>query len=267
MFTKPTTEQFEVAQSLLLLATRDGDLQRVKHLVEDYTDSELSIIDCENFAGNTPLHVAILRGHVEIVAFLVNSGANIYHQNKHGCTPFEEACLKVRLVTLENKYHPESIQTINNFKKIVMIFLSKKFNLNATSSKSKSYLGELASTDAVDAMQILFNCGADVNIRDQFGWSPLHYAAMHGRKEAFQWLIRHEADVHAVTNQFETAASLAAKDLKLFYNRGVDGHFAVNQRLYILDTLNKLMKERTTSEDTRIEVDETYKISNMHASL
>ena len=38
-------------------------------------------------AENTPLHWASLRGHKEVVVLLVEKGANVNAQDKHGDTP------------------------------------------------------------------------------------------------------------------------------------------------------------------------------------
>ena len=41
----------------------------------------------DSFDGNTPLHVAALYGHHELVRLLVGAGANLHAMNDDGLTP------------------------------------------------------------------------------------------------------------------------------------------------------------------------------------
>jgi hypothetical protein len=52
-------------------------------------------------------------------------------------------------------------------------------------------------------------CGADVNIRDGNGYTPLHHAASRGDNEMIQYLVSHGADVKVVSRKGQTTADMA----------------------------------------------------------
>ena len=52
-------------------------------------------------------------------------------------------------------------------------------------------------------------CGADVNLRDANGYTPLHHAASRGDTEAVQYLIDRGADVMVVSRKGETTVDMA----------------------------------------------------------
>eukprot|EP00741_Cyanophora_paradoxa_P021290 tig00021348_g20550.t1 len=65
-----------------------GDLETVKNILE----SRSTAVDATDAAGNTALFSAAGAGHVEIVQFLLERGANINFQNKRGETALITAC-------------------------------------------------------------------------------------------------------------------------------------------------------------------------------
>jgi ankyrin repeat protein len=48
-----------------------------------------------------------------------------------------------------------------------------------------------------------------VNVKNEFGWTPLHYAALKGQKEIAELLIAKGADVNAVGDLGRTPLDLA----------------------------------------------------------
>jgi hypothetical protein len=50
---------------------------------------------------------------------------------------------------------------------------------------------------------------ADVNQRDQNGYTPLHNAAARGDNEMIMYLVQHGADIHAVSKKGQTVADMA----------------------------------------------------------
>lgn len=52
-------------------------------------------------------------------------------------------------------------------------------------------------------------CGADVNLRDANGYTPLHHAAARGDTEVINYLVKHGSDVMAVSRKGQTTADMA----------------------------------------------------------
>ena len=57
-----------------------------------------------------------------------------------------------------------------------------------------------ASNNAVDVMQWLRAQGADINARNNVGFTPMHAAAYNDSVNAMQWLRAHGADINARAN-------------------------------------------------------------------
>jgi ankyrin repeat protein len=57
----------------------------------------------------------------------------------------------------------------------------------------------------------LLAAGADANIKQQGGWTPLHAAAANGNLELIQLLLRHGADLAAKNDDSKTAFDLATE--------------------------------------------------------
>ena len=78
------------AKREIIKAAKAGDIAKVRALLG--TDADL--VNACDTDGSTPLHCATWKGHVEIVAFLLDAGAdvNVHNQNEHwGTTPLHAA--------------------------------------------------------------------------------------------------------------------------------------------------------------------------------
>ena len=69
-------------------AAAEGDLQRVKKLVEKGVD-----VDVKNIVRWTPLHFAAVSGYLNVVRFLVEKGADVNAKDNHGLTPLHALSL------------------------------------------------------------------------------------------------------------------------------------------------------------------------------
>jgi hypothetical protein len=89
-------KQQEKLNKALLEAVKKGGLLKVQELVQEGAD-----VNFKTRSGDTPLHVAASKGHLEIFDFLLKSGADPTILNKKKKTPIDIACEKRRTKILE----------------------------------------------------------------------------------------------------------------------------------------------------------------------
>jgi len=70
--------------------------------------------------------------------------------------------------------------------------------------------------------ELLIAKGADINAKDEYGWTPLHYAAIKGQKEVVELLIAKGADINSKNQSGETPLHEAAVGDKKGNGRAAD---------------------------------------------
>ncbi|KAI9300809.1 asparaginase-domain-containing protein [Cunninghamella echinulata] len=83
-----------LAPVLLCSAAATNDMEGLTLLCESM--GEQLNMNCTDYDGRVPLHVASREGHVEIVEFLLKHGAAVHVRDKSGHTPLYEALSKKR---------------------------------------------------------------------------------------------------------------------------------------------------------------------------
>lgn len=101
------------ALNLLIKSCKEGNLQAVQMVINDYSNAHLN---SKNDEENTPLHFACMKGHTKIAALLLARNADPNIQSKSGWTPLHWACMnghsEITTLLLANGANP-TIQ--NNF--------------------------------------------------------------------------------------------------------------------------------------------------------
>lgn len=197
-------------ESDFLTASRNGDIHSIIKFVDKF--GSLRINQICNAAGNTALHLATLNGQVRCIQYLVMNCANMYSLNNSGESPLGVACLKIPPLVHQDKAQ----LSLDIFRNIVDIFVNNGFDLNRTAGNSTSYLGKLALYGATDAMKILIDFGAQIDIVDQFLFTPLHCASVKGhfykeQVEAFKLLVKNGAKLISRTHKGDTILDLATE--------------------------------------------------------
>ena len=84
----------------LASAAREGDLDRVKAAVIRGED-----IDGRGPDGDTALHKACRNGHVDIVKYLLDNGANTELKECSDWTPLQVACKYYFVISMNLRWH------------------------------------------------------------------------------------------------------------------------------------------------------------------
>lgn len=66
------------------------------------------------------------------------------------------------------------------------------------------------SQDHEDVVKVLIENGADINIQDDFGSKPLHYAVYRGNKNIVKLLIENETNIDCKNNYETTPLMIVA---------------------------------------------------------
>jgi ankyrin repeat protein len=154
-------------------AVRTNDIVKVKTLLAAGVD-----VNGRDKVGDTPLHVAAVRGYKETATLLIAKGADVNAEDEHGLTPLHAAAWM-------------------GHKEIVALLIAKGTDISAKNKEGIAALHTAALAGRRDTAALLIANDADVNTKNEGGMTPLHAAAWMGHKETVALLIAKGADVNA----------------------------------------------------------------------
>lgn len=190
----------------LLIAARDGNIEQVKLLLDDGAN-----IDAQSFKDNdalvTPLIAATLNGHSNMVRFLIENGADLNIKTHHGYTALiaNIALNAPMAVMLDASIMPNSAL--------------------------------LSVTDVESISENLIGAGADINIRDKNGNTPLMWCMKNfafDTKRITEILVEHGAELELKDNDGRTALHLATLTL---FDRVTNPYIAAKDKTDIIEHL------------------------------
>jgi Ankyrin repeats (3 copies)/Ankyrin repeats (many copies) len=154
----------------ILEAARNGDLEEVTALLK----RDASVFT-QDSTGLTPLHLASMNGHREVVEILLANGSDptgFMSRSDDGRPPLCSAAL-------------------NGHKGVVALLLTKGAKVNEVDRKWRTALHEMAGSGNKEIAELLLTNKADVNAEDKEGMTPLCYAEAKGYHELAQLLRLH----------------------------------------------------------------------------
>lgn len=137
--------------------------------------------------GETPLHVAAMKGHRDAVATLIAAGADVNAKDEGGHTPLGWALeAERRLVEIPGPDGPMDLPDPE----------PDKIILDLVVAGAQDALLGAARLGKPDLVKELLARGEPVDMRDHGGRTPLHWAAIRGYKDTVEALIAAGADVN-----------------------------------------------------------------------
>jgi ankyrin repeat protein len=175
------------SQVSFIEAIKRDDTIAVKALIAAGAD-----VNAKDKLGETPLHIAAVRGFQEITALLIAGGADVNARNGRELTPLHAAAW-------------------GGYKETVALLITKGANINAKDENGVTSLHVSALSGSDETIALLINNDADINARNKNGMTPLHAAALTGQYEAVELLINNGADVKSKNNKGMTPLQLASQ--------------------------------------------------------
>ena len=193
-------------------------------------------VNARDSSGAAPLDLAALRGYREVAETLLAHGAPVDEVNPAtGATPLNEAAGKGHREVVElllAKGADPAGATARARRRWKMRCAAGHAGaagalLAGGAAQAGPLLLDAALKGETEIADLLISKGADVNVRDQSGGTPLHAAALKGRTAIAKLLLDHGAAVDARDNDgltpLDTAAiSGAAEVAALLLDRGAD---------------------------------------------
>jgi ankyrin repeat protein len=130
----------------------------------------------------TPLHVALCRGHADIAQLLLEHGADVNAQNDGNDTPLH----------LSSEYGDLEV---------VRILLERGADKEAQDGMLRSPLSRASLGGHVEVCRLLLEHGADTKSRDFMNLTPLHYAE---GEEVARLLLKYGADANVLDGRDQT---------------------------------------------------------------
>eukprot|EP01041_Mallomonas_annulata_P002200 gene2200-4279_t len=175
------------ASTALHFACVSGDLNVVKYLLD--TGAQ---IDLRNVGGMTPAHIACDRKHSALVLYLLRHGADASSRNKAGDTPLHYVCSRGMTDVLSQL--------------IQLPALVKNYDLEVRSYQGLTPLHSAVDNGHSDIVELLINTAVvQVNARDDENRTPLHYSALKGYLNIVELLWRRGGAVNATDDKGRTA--------------------------------------------------------------
>ncbi|XP_071763948.1 fibronectin type 3 and ankyrin repeat domains 1 protein [Centroberyx gerrardi] len=172
----------------LMVAAMRGFYSLVDILVQNGAE-----VNMKNSSGKDSLMLACFCGHLDIVRYLRQSGALWTSRDKAGCTALHWAVDGSHLPVIQH-----------------MIEDNCQVDVKESVSGWTPLMRVSAVTGNAEVASLLLRAGADVNVRDRDGKTPLMIAVLNNHEDLVKLLLENGAD-RLVKNEFGSSAKEMAK--------------------------------------------------------
>ncbi|KAJ3604307.1 hypothetical protein NHX12_029048 [Muraenolepis orangiensis] len=217
-------QKLKYAVRLLYMSAKEGDLQKVIHLLVDGKDPNLLVED--ELHQRSPLHAAAAAGHQEVCHMLLQAGANMEMFDDKLKTPLMCAAENNRAEAVKYLLTAGAAVCHKDVQGSTCLHLAAKLGhndvLQLLLTKAAKYIncqddgGWTPVTWAIEykhrsLVHLLVAKGADVNIRDKEENVCLHWAALSGCEDVSQTLLDARGHLHAANVHGDTPLHVAAR--------------------------------------------------------
>ena len=175
------------SQKSFIEAIKQNDIIIVRALIDAGAD-----VNARNPYGETPLHIACVRGFQKIISLLIAEGADVNARDRRALTPLHAAAW-------------------GGHKETVAFLIATGAEVDVRGDDGTTPLLVSTLSGRHETMALLIDNGADINAGNRTGLTPLHVAALAGEKAAVELLIDKGADVNAKNENGVTPLQMASQ--------------------------------------------------------
>ena len=224
---RPTTHPKEPDAVPLYYAALCG----FRGLVERLLIAHPQDLNAEGGSWGAPLNAALGEGHLDIVLFLLDRGAdgeNTGRRNQTGVyiassrgyadvvrslvdrgADLNTICQDRDRIGRRCQWTPLHVASWNGIIQILTILLEHGADPNALDDSGQTALHLASSREGFTDVELLLEYGADMGVQDEDGWTPLHGAAHHLNLQVVAVLLNRGADPHTQTYNDDTPIRMA----------------------------------------------------------
>ena len=190
-------------------AARKEDWKKVRRLVKQGGN-----VNCVDESRHTALHYAIRYGNSDICSFLLSRRANVSHSDMYGNTPLHDAAYHHYVDICQLLVdHKADVTSVNNEGQTPLHRAVTSQMVSRCLQHLRVVNVKKPRIDYYQTVQLLVDCGADVNALNEDGQTPLHTAAGEWKEcpELCSILLKHNAKIDAVDKDGNQPLHLACK--------------------------------------------------------
>lgn len=156
-------------------------------------------VEAEDEAGYPALHLAAMHGHVEVAQLLLAHGADVNAPDQHQTTPLQWAA----------RFSSDKLVRL-------LLDAGAELELGADAvgyaALHYSTIHYAAGQGSPETIRLLVERGANINIKDKYGRTPLHLLALFKRGEVVDLLLELGADINSKDEDGLTPLQSAVKE-------------------------------------------------------
>ncbi|XP_062567640.1 ankyrin repeat domain-containing protein 17-like [Saccostrea cucullata] len=199
----------------------NSDLNLIDYLSEEYKKASIM----EMWGSYLPIHIASVFHNFSIIQELVKFAANVNKFTTYGnWTPLMLAAANDDEHLRETGLHTKEGERRN---KTILCLLNNGADINLCNKNGSSPLLGACEFGNDSTVQLLLNKGSDINLSNKNGFSPLYKACQNGHASTAQLLLSNGADINLCNNNGVSPLYIACQNghdstVQLLLNNGAD---------------------------------------------
>ena len=178
----------------LYRASRWNQIGVAKLLIENGAD-----VNAKDKDGWTPLHLAAVLDRIDIVKVLIENGADPFINNKDGETALD--LCKYKAIREQLKKYMEDYESI-----LEEIKKEKEYSVFG-----EPLLDAVFNSDLIGVKKCVFSGKYNIDVQDDKGYTPLMYAIMDHNFNIVEFLVNHGADINLCNFKGQSPLKIAYK--------------------------------------------------------